>query len=294
MVTITEILELVEGDLIEYGIGQGLLEVEPASNQEAGVSSFCYISPSSKRAGEPANPTVDRPIGLVIASRQEMERFSGAINWMITENPRYLFAKICSNFFARRNGSGIELIDNPRGLHVEGSGVYTSSEVHFEKSFSASGVNIFPGVTILGGTFVRSGSVLGSDGFGFERKTGSSPPTRLPHYGGLIVGRNCEIGSNVSIDRGTFEDTIIGDNVKVDNNVHIAHNVTIGEGTMIVAGTVISGSARIGAFVWVGPNVTVKDKVQIGESAHVSLGSVVLKDVKPGQRVFGNPARAIS
>lgn len=294
MVSVAQILELVEADVIECGIGQGLLQVKPASPLKADVSSFCYFSPGSVWAKEQLGAVVDKPIGLVISAGQEIDKFPGAINWIVTENPRHLFAKICGSFFSRRNGSGIDEAGELRGVNLENSGVYIDSEIEFIHSFSGSGVKIFPGVKILSGTFIRCGSVLGSDGFGFERRTNDSAPTRMQHYGGLVIGENCDIGSNVSIDRGTFEDTVIGNNVKIDNLVHIAHNVKIGDGTMIVAGSVISGSANIGAGVWVGPNATVSNKIQIGDYAHVSLGSVVLRDVKTGQRVFGNPARPIA
>lgn len=292
MVTVSRIHELIKNEISGFKIDQHLLEVEPASPREAGVSSFCYISPLTVSAG--ALPEFDGPVGLVIASDSQIGTFSGAINWIVTENPRYVFAKICDKFFARRNGSVVGGAENVRGLHGEDSGIYVGSEVQFDRGFSGSGVRIFPGVRVLGGTFVRAGSVLGSDGFGFERKTNESTPTRIHHYGGLIIGENCEIGSNVTIDRGTFEDTAIGNNVKIDNNVHIAHNVKVGEGTMIAAGTVISGSTYVGAFAWLGPNVTLRNKIRVGDFAHVSLGSVVLKDVDPHQKVFGNPARIVS
>lgn len=294
MVTVRKIYELVRNDIIECHIDDDLLEVAPASILNASESSLCYFSPKATWSGGFVTPAFDKPLGLLITSSRSAEIFPGAKNWIIAENPRSLFAEICSALFSRRNGLPETAHGNGPGVHIEDSGIYINSEVQFEEGFYGSGVKIQPGVKIGKGTFIRFGSVLGSDGFGFERKTTTSPPTRLQHFGGLLVGENCEIGSNVTIDRGTFEDTNIGNNVKIDNNVHIAHNVIIGDGTMIVAGSVISGSAHIGAGVWVGPNATIKNKVRVGDGAHVGLGSVVLKDVANGHKVFGNPARSIS
>lgn len=232
-------------------------------------------------------------VGLVITDTSNVGGFPEAINWIAVDNPRYVFARICGSFFPYRNGKKAQISSNLEQVQLDQSGLYIKSKTVFDHGFIGSGVTVFPGVTIMGGTFIRSGSVLGSDGFGFERKSRDTDPVRLHHYGGLIVGENCEIGSNVSIERGTFHDTIVGNDVKIDNNVHVAHNVTIGRSTMIAAGSVISGSATVGSFVWIGPNTTVRNRTQIGDFAHVSLGSVVLKDIQPGQRVFGNPARPI-
>ena len=39
---------------------------------------------------------------------------------------------------------------------------------------------------------------------------------RIPHLGVIATGKDCYIGANSTIARGTLSDTIIGDYVKVD------------------------------------------------------------------------------
>ena len=91
---------------------------------------------------------------------------------------------------------------------------------------------------------VYPGARIGQDGFGFAiTKTGFVP---VPQLGRVIIGNGAEIGANVTIDRGSAQDTVIGDAVHIDNLVQIGHNVSIGAGSVIVAQAGISGSTDIG------------------------------------------------
>lgn len=131
-----------------------------------------------------------------------------------------------------------------------------------------------------------AGTVIGSDGFGYERDDDGY--FLMPHLGSVIIGDNVEIGANTVIDRGTFSHTRIGHGTKIDNLVHIAHNCQIGENVMIVAGTSLGGSVTIEDDVWLGINSTVMQGVTIGRRATIGIGAVVLRDVEPGQTIVGH------
>jgi len=45
--------------------------------------------------------------------------------------------------------------------------------------------------------------------------------------------------------------------------------------------------------VWIGPNATILKGVRIGRGSLIEAGSLVTRDVPPGSRVLGNPARVI-
>lgn len=139
-------------------------------------------------------------------------------------------------------------------------------------------------------TIIRENAVIGSEGFGFERDVDGTP-IRLPHLGGVRIGRNVEIGALTSVCAGTIDPTIVEDNVKTDFLIHVAHNCVIGEGAIITACAELSGSVTIGKRVWIAPNVSVTEGRQIGEEATVGIGAVVIKDVEPGAIVAGNPAK---
>lgn len=138
----------------------------------------------------------------------------------------------------------------------------------------------------------KKGTVIGTGGFGFERFPDGTP-YRRPQLGGVIIGDNVELGANNTIDRATFDNTIICNNVKTDNGVHIGHNCIIGDNTLIAAGVQISGSVKIGKNCWLGTNCTIKDHITIGDNVTIGVGAVVVKDIPDGETWAGNPAKKL-
>ena len=132
--------------------------------------------------------------------------------------------------------------------------------------------------------------VIGGSGFGFV-KDEDGTWLEIPHVGGVVIGNNVRIGSNCCIDRGTIEDTVIGDGTKIDNLVHIAHNCKIGKNCIICAGVTFCGSVTVEDDVWLAPGTLIKEGVTIGKGAKTGLGAVVVKDVTAGALVYGNPAK---
>jgi len=138
---------------------------------------------------------------------------------------------------------------------------------------------------------IAGGTVIGADGFGYERNE-SGELEKFPHVGGVVIGDDVEIGSNTSIDRGTLNPTFIGARVRIDNQVHVAHNVVVGEDVAIIAQAMIGGSVKIGDRAWIAPSATIMNQVTIGADAVVGLGAVVVKPVPDGMTVMGSPAQA--
>ena len=147
-------------------------------------------------------------------------------------------------------------------------------------------VTIYENVTIKKGAIIRSGSRIGGNGFEFSRF--GDEVLSVSFAGDVLIEENVEIQNNTCIDRGVFDRTYLGKNVKVDNLVHIAHDVKIGDNTLVVACTLIGGRTRIGKNSYLGPNCTVKNGLILGENSKVSMGSVVTKDVKDNEVVTGN------
>ncbi|HXX56458.1 MAG TPA: UDP-3-O-(3-hydroxymyristoyl)glucosamine N-acyltransferase [Thermodesulfovibrionales bacterium] len=152
---------------------------------------------------------------------------------------------------------------------------------------------IYPHVTVrekakIGNrVIIHAGSVIGSDGFGYVLEDGRHH--KIPQVGGVVIGDDVEIGANVTIDRATTGDTIIGSGTKIDNLVQIAHNVKIGESSIIVAQVGIAGSSEIGNFVVLGGQVGVPDHVRISDGTMVGAQSGVLGDLDKGI-YSGSPA----
>lgn len=110
----------------------------------------------------------------------------------------------------------------------------------------------------------------------------------MPQAGSVIIGDNVEIGSNSTIDRGTLQNTKIGDGVKIDNLIQIGHNVEIGENTLIAAQCGIAGSTKIGKNCMLGGQVAVADHIKIGDNVKIAGKSGVIKNV-PNNQILQGP-----
>ena len=133
---------------------------------------------------------------------------------------------------------------------------------------------------------IKSGVVIGGTGFGFDPKS----KTRINHIGNVLIGDNCNIGSNTNIDRAVFGSTIISKNSFIDNLVQIAHNVCIGEGVIIAAQTGIAGSTKIGNNVVIGGQAGIAGHLSIGNNVTIAAKSGVTKNITDNSVVAGFPA----
>ena len=154
---------------------------------------------------------------------------------------------------------------------------------------------IYPSVTVYAGTRIgmrvraHSGSVLGSDGFGYV--TRGSEHAKIPHVGRCIIGNDVEIGANTTIDRGSIDDTVIGDGTKIDNLVQIGHNVKVGQLCLIMAQVGIAGSTRIGDGCVLAGQAGIGGHISIGDGARIAGQAGVFGDVPAGESWSGYPAR---
>jgi len=149
-------------------------------------------------------------------------------------------------------------------------------------------VTLYPGVKIGRRTIVHSGTVIGSDGFGFVLSDRGH--VKKPQVGTVIVEDEVEIGANCAIDRAMLDATVIGAGSKFDNLVHIAHGVRVGRHCIILAHTVVGGGVKIGDDCVISGNVVIKDNVTLGDRVMVVGGSGVADDVAAGEVVWGYPA----
>jgi UDP-3-O-[3-hydroxymyristoyl] glucosamine N-acyltransferase len=232
---------------------------------------------------------------------------------VVTKNPYLAFALIAAHFAPRpehppgvsplavtgqdcRFGERISIYPQVfigNGVAIEAGavlypGVYVGDRVRI-----GQGTIIYPNVTILEGTqigrrvIIHSGTVIGSDGYGFAQD--GERHIKIPQRGIVQIDDDCEIGANNTIDRATLGKTWIQSGVKTDNLVHIAHNVVIGENSLLIAQVGISGSASIGKNVVLAGQVGVAGHITIGDRVMVGGKSGVAKSIPSGEVVSGNP-----
>jgi UDP-3-O-[3-hydroxymyristoyl] glucosamine N-acyltransferase len=143
--------------------------------------------------------------------------------------------------------------------------------------------------TVLGDrVIVHANSVLGSDGYGYRFQQGRQ--VKVPQLGWLEVGDDVEIGAGTTIDRGTFQATVIGPGTKIDNLVQIGHNCRIGRHNLIIAQVGVGGSSVSGDYVIMAGQAGITDHVSIGDRSVVGAQAGVTKNVPPGIRLWGTPA----
>ncbi len=168
-------------------------------------------------------------------------------------------------------------------------------------------VNIGDRVQVGNDVILHHGVSLGADGFSFvtenpnniekARQDGEVKENdveqvifKIPSIGSVVIGNNVEIGANTAIDRGTIENTIVGDNTKIDDLVMIGHNCRIGKGCLIVSQVGIAGSCVIGDRVVIAGQAGLADHISIGEDSLIAAQSGVTKSFPAKSIVVGAPA----
>ncbi len=151
-------------------------------------------------------------------------------------------------------------------------------------------VIIEAGVTIGNNVIINSGTVIGTDGFGYFDFQGKKE--KIPQIGGVIIEDNVEIGANVCIDRATLSNTIIKEGTKIDNLVQIGHNSIVGKNCILVSQAGISGSCNIGNNCIIAGQAGISDHVELGDNSIVMSKSGVSKSFQEkNSMLFGIPAK---
>ncbi|MFK7768821.1 MAG: UDP-3-O-(3-hydroxymyristoyl)glucosamine N-acyltransferase [Mariniblastus sp.] len=175
-----------------------------------------------------------------------------------------------------------------------GSVIFPNATV-MENCKIGANVRIFPGAVLYENTVVgdrsiiHAGAVIGAFGFGY--KSGSGQHVLSAQLGNVVIGDDVEIGANSTIDRGTYDSTVIGSGTKIDDLVMVGHNSVVGKHNMYCSQVGIAGSCTIGDYVVMGGQVGLADHLTLG--SHVTLGakSGLMHDMADNLKFFGIPAR---
>ncbi len=150
-------------------------------------------------------------------------------------------------------------------------------------------VSIRERVVIGSRVVVQDGAVIGSDGFGFARRSDGTHH-KIPQIGGVVVEDDVEIGANAAIDRPAVGETRIGAGTKIDNLVQVAHGVTIGRDVLLAAQVGIAGSTTIEDRVTLAGQVGVAGHLTLGQGVVATAQSGIPNSVDAGAFISGYPA----
>ena len=233
---------------------------------------------------------------------------------IVVPNPAYAFACLVERFFAiplPRRGIAEQVVQGT-GVNIGpetsiGSFVTLGDRVRLgarvtlfpgvfigDESVVGEDTVLYPNVTVMDRCVIgcrvkiHSGTVIGSDGFGYVQHEGRHQ--KVPQLGIVVIEDDVELGANVTVDRATFGRTVIKRGTKVDNLVQIAHNVSVGEDAILVAQVGIAGSTTLGRSVMVGGQTGIADHIQVGDRVMIAARSGVSSSLEAGQIVAGSPA----
>lgn len=245
-------------------------------------------------------------------------KIASSKNLIFSENPRVAFAKICSIFapvssmnfifkpehissdacIGNNFAGGENLVISPFVVIGENATIGDRTKLYPNVVIGndvviGKDVMIYPNVTIYdrciigNNVIIHSGTVIGSDGFGFAPD--GKKYYKVPQTGIVQIDDDVEIGAGNTIDRATFGKTWIKKGVKTDNLVQIAHNVTVGENSVIVAQVGISGSTFIGKNAVIAGQAGISGHISIGDNVTIGPKAGIAKSIDNGQVVSGAP-----
>jgi UDP-3-O-[3-hydroxymyristoyl] glucosamine N-acyltransferase len=261
---------------------------------------------------EDADPELKLQAGACFAPEAVAAALGDGVAVIVTRNPRAAFAAAAARLVGLRDVStgpaihpsariGEGAVLGPGVVVGEGASIgagarigpnsviYPGVQIGWRTSI---GANVSVRCALIGeGVTILSGAVIGENGFGLA--AGPAGAVLTPHFGRVVIQSSVSIGANTTVDRGLFDDTIIGEGAHIDNLCHIAHNAMIGSHAVMAAFAGVSGSAQVGDGVMFGGRVGLADHVKVGKGARIAAGAAVLQDVAAGETVAGYPAKPI-
>lgn len=117
---------------------------------------------------------------------------------------------------------------------------------------------------------------------------------------GTLISPYCSILSKTEIGEGCIlydcvisTNVHVGPNVLMNEKVLIGHDTTVGAHCVLSALSFLGGDTHLEERIYVGPGGMIKDRIHVGRDAIISLGAVVLRNVRAESIVIGNPARKL-
>ena len=280
-----------------------------ASAAAAQANDLVFLDGDGKAA-----PELSPHARLFVTNEANLQHVPEGASRLVTRFPRFAHAAAASAMFRPRHldWGGDERISSEAKVH-EGARIGPGAAVGpgavvGEGTWIGPNAVIGPGVQVgrncqigagasifcaLVGDHVTvlAGARIGETGFGVLAAPDGQRDA--PHFGRVILQDHVTLGANSCVDRGVFEDTILGERTKVDNLCQIAHNVVLGRSVIMAAFGGISGSVRVGNNSMLGGRVGIADHVSVGEGVSLAAASGLFRDVEDGETWGGTPAKPI-
>lgn len=233
---------------------------------------------------------------------------------------------LCSNDLGRNDSNVYIKVEHPQLVYykltqiaseVKEIGIHPTAIIHPEAKIDDSaaigaysiigrciieaGAEIRNGVviennSIIGkNSIIDSNTVVGAEGLSWVwDETGTR--VKQAQLGGVVIGENCYIGTNVTIVRGSLSDnTIIGDETLIAHGTMIGHGSIIDQKVHIANNVSLAGSSHIETRAFLGSACVISSHVRIPSGCIVGAGAVVTKSYdEPNSTLAGVPAKIIT
>ena len=298
MITLTEIESCLGNNFLFEGNKNFISFERVTSLPEASEDSLVWISSRNKNSEETIKNTKAR---IIICSLDTniSEDIKKTKLFVKVENPKLALIRILEKLYPAEIQPGI----HPSSvIHKEArinDKVYIGPFTYIGKCEIAEGTvihghcYIFDNVKIGKNVSINAGTIIGSEGFGYELNE-KNEYEKFIHIGGVEIHNNVDIGANTTVVRGALANTIIGEGTKIDNLVHIGHNAVIGKHCIITANNMVGGSVRIEDYSWLGPSSSTLNQLTLAKNSYAGMSSVITKNLPSGEVWAGNPARPIA
>ena len=299
-INIEQITSVIDCDLVNIKKDEVFIDFVSLDKIKERSLSFLYDS-------EKVNNNFISSVGL-ICTKRKIQNLKSNNKYLIVKNVQESAATISNIFYRNFNIDEIREFPKPvigkdceigNNVVIE-NGVTIGNNVKIEHGSTIKhnciigdgtyiGSNATIQNSILGeSVYIGSNTSIGQRGFGFYLKKNKN--IDIYHIGRVIIKSNVSIGSCCTIDRGSFSDTLIGENTYIDNLCHVAHNVEIGNNCAFAAMTGIAGSAKIGNNVLTGGQAGIAGHITVGNNVRIAAKSGVFHNLNDGEAVMGNPA----
>ena len=299
-VTVKQLSDAIECNIYNLNDNEKFTNFVGIENLEENSLSFLYDIHNKTK--------ISLNIGTIICTSKTASKLNKNLKLIIVKNVQESIAIVSNLFYRNYNKSDLKNLPN----FEIGKNCDISKNAFIDKDVTIGnnviikdGCKVSAGCIIGNGTTIDVNSVIshsiigenvnigrntsiGQPGFGFYMN--NSKNLKIFHSGSVIIQSNASIGSNCCIDRGSFSDTVIGENTFFDNLCHVAHNVVVGKNCAFAAMTGIAGSTKIGNNVMTGGQAGISGHLNLGNNIQIAAKSGVFHSLSDGQSVMGNPA----
>lgn len=298
-ISLQKIIQAIGNDVINiHGNIEGVYVDQLSEPQNTTEHTLDWVNKRKLNAQQIAEDSIAKTIIVTeaVAYTEQLRNQEKVL--IVVNNPKMAIAKVGHAFFVDKLPSGIASSAVIAPEAKIGNNVHIGANCYIGKVVIGDHVEIhanavlYDNVEVHNNVIINAGAVIGTDGLGCEREADGTL-VKFPHFGGVIIGNNVEIGANSQIARGALSNTIIGNGSKINVGCYIAHNTILGENVWVSAQAKIAGSCKIMDNVTIYMGVCIREQRTIGKLATVGMGSVVTKNIPENETWIGNPAKKL-